>query len=130
MSYLFKNLYARIFLVLIAYYASFAVFLLQINTIVFQYVENGTLYIVMVEHLMIAFLFGLFWSTLTGLNRKQAVLSVLILPTMYFIIIFASDFFIGELKENHAMVYILIALCNYIGAFLGSAACYGRINNE
>ncbi len=107
---------------LFAYIAFFSIVLLQINTFAFEYIENGKLYlyIVLAEHFVAALLFGFFWVTLTGIKIKYAVISSLILPTVFFSIILI-DIYTSETTEEDAMtVFTLLAIVQYIGIILGS----------
>ena len=111
-------------MVLVIYYFSFALILLQINLIILRYIDSGLMYTVMAEHFVISFIFGYFWLKMTGIKSQYAIASVLILPTVFFSIIYINSFVLKTSSEGSLAVVQLLAISQYVGALLGIIAFY------
>lgn len=120
MAKFYENTPTRIVIVSIFYIGAFGVALLQLNTIAFKYISSGYLYIVAAEHFMISLLFGYFWAQISGITGRREIGSVLILPTIYFVVLLGYDYLIKFSDDGYFVLVIILAVGQYTGVLIGS----------
>lgn len=120
MSKYHERVLVRIILASIVYYASFRIVLLQINSFAFKYVDGGYLYIAIAEHFAISFLYGYFWVKISNIKGRNAVGSVLILPTIYLAINLSNHILGNDSDDAYYILISFIAVGQYAGALFGS----------
>jgi len=116
------NIFIKSALTIVIYYLCFSVVLLHANTALLKFigVHGWFLYIVMSQHFIISLVFGYFWERITGIKTNLSVLSSLLLPTSFTIIIISLEFLTPTPGKNTSYIIAYIAVCQYIGVLLGS----------
>ena len=106
-------------LVIAIYIATFWIGLLQINTVLYDYFPDNFLYKVMAQHFGISFVYGYYWLKLTRVPNKYHYVSALLLPIVYFMVVFVSSLFSEKPQQDIGIVVGLLAVSQFAGISAG-----------